>query len=215
MRCFNRANCKDTLKQCLKKHKSLIILWDMQYAKRKSCFAITSIVSIQTKLGIMMTLNKLILLVVFLSIFISCSPKKIVKENNLRENDLKIESFNFFLGSEVIQNPDERVYNNTFALEKVNYVWYDFIVRDVFVPNQIDPKRNKKNRRVIFKEIWINLSEGVEISSKENVFILPDTKNLFNYSAGFSNYPNWSKGKYLLKFLINGIVFLEKEFVIK
>ncbi len=162
-----------------------------------------------------MTMNKLILLVVFLSIFISCSPKQVVKENNLREKDLKLESFNFFLGGEVIQNPDERVYNSTFILEKVNYVWYDFIVRDVFIPNEIDPKRNKKNRKVILKEIWINLSEGVEISSNENIFNLPDTKNLFNYSAGYSNYPNWSKGDYLLKILINDIVFLEKEFMIK
>jgi len=154
------------------------------------------------------------ILILFIFIFISCTNKTIIKNEKIEKLDLEVVSLNLYLGNEDNQSFSNRVYNNNFSLNRVNFIWYDLVLRN----NSLFDMKNNKERNeqiIVLKEVWTNENENTVISKEERELLLPLNDKYINYSAGFSNFPNWEIGQYSLKIYINNKEYSDKKFSIK
>lgn len=153
-----------------------------------------------------------IIIITFLSIFfLSCTGTKIIKNEKIEELNLELVSLNFYLGSEIESKSIDKIYSNTFNLNKTNFIWYDLLVEN----RSGLGFSNKKSKNVVLNEIWLNSEDNTIISSIEKNISFAVDKKLLNYTAGFSNYPDWHKGNYLLQIFVNNKKICSREFVIE
>ncbi len=154
------------------------------------------------------------ILILFIFIFISCTNKTIIKNEKIKKLNLEVISLNLYLGNEDNQSFSDRVYNNNFSLNRVNFIWYDLILVNNSLYD-INSNKERNEQTIVLREVWTNEIENTVISTEERELLLPLSDKYTNYSAGFSNYPNWETGQYSLKIFINNKEYSDKKFNLK
>ena len=133
---------------------------------------------------------------------LSCTKTVVKKETNTIEKKIFLKSAKIYTADRKGLEKKKRVYNSTFAVYAIDYLWYELIVKNENI--------NQTATKVKIKEEWFDQNDLL-ISSYSRDLNLPKNKKNLEFSAGFKKENNWQKGNYTLKLYINNKLLCTKQ----